>query len=199
MMIKKQNNQERSSWYKKLTRKLPTRIQGVLFLFLCVLFAFLQMVTQMSCMDTLLPICIPWMYYQYAVLGVFLIPFLINPIKKYIRKSSNKRKPVREDYVWKIVVVLIVVPAFIFLPNRYISICPKKEYFGNVIEQTTASVNKSPSSDRIYVKIELEGENLSFWRDLKKESQPIGAKCIVSVREGIFGMRCVEEVRFLVE
>ena len=163
------------------------------------LFVYLQIVTEMSCMDTLLPVCIPWMYYQYVVLGTFLLPFIVTPIIRYFRKTSRKKKSISESYVWIIFVASIIIPAIIFLPNRHISLGTGTECQGVVIDQTSAAVNKSPSSNRNYVKIRIDGENTSFWHGLNKESKPLGSKCIVSVKRGIFGMRYVEEVDFLVE
>lgn len=191
--------QNRQSWFEKKTSKIPLKIRGVLITLICILFVLLQIVTQWSCMDTLLPICIPWMYYQYVVLGIFLLPILINLVRKYFVKSSNKKKIIWDSYDWKIAMLFIIVPAFIFLPNRYLPIAAEKDYRGEVIGHTSAPVNKSSSSKRNYVKIRLDGENTSFWYCLNKSSKPLGSKCIVSVRRGILGMRYIEKVDFIVD
>ena len=163
------------------------------------LFVYLQIVTEMSCMDTLLPVCIPLMFYLAALACLSLLPLIATRIVRYFRKPSRKKKSISDSYIWKIVVVLIIVPAIIFLPNRYIPIGPEMECQGIVVDQISAPVNKSPSSNRNYVKIRIDGENTSFWHGLNKESKPLGSKCIVSVKRGIFGMRYVEEVDFLNE
>lgn len=192
----KQKTQNRQSRFDKKTSRIPSRLKGILFTFICVFFLILQIVTQWSCMDTLLAICIPWMYYQFVVLGTFFLPTIVNFVRKYFCKSSNRKNHIEDSYVWEIAMLLIIVPAIIFLPNRYIPIEPEKEYRGEVIDITSAPVNKSPSSNRNYVKVRLDGEDTSFWYCLNKASKPLGSKCIVSVRKGIFGMRYVEKVDF---
>ena len=179
--------------------RISTKTKNKLFIPICFLLLFLQIVTQMSCMDTLLPVCIPWMYYQYVVLGTFLLPFIVTPIIRYFRKTSRKKKSISESYVWIIFVASIIIPAIIFLPNRHISLGTGTECQGVVIDQTSAVVNKSPSSDRNYVKVRLDGEETSFWYCMNKDSKPLGSKCTVYVKRGIFGMRYVKNVDFLVE
>lgn len=197
MVIQKKQN--RSSRIGRMMSKIPEKMRVKFFLPICALLLFLQIITQMSCMDTLLPICIPWMYYQYVVLGISLLPFIINPIRKYFTKSSGKGKSFSESYVWILIVASIIIPAIIFLPNRHIPIGVEKECLGIVVDKTSAPVNKSPSSERNYVKVRLDGENTSFWYCLNKESKPLGSRCIASVRKGILGMRYVEKVDFLEE
>jgi hypothetical protein len=192
-------NISKKSWLEKRMDKFPSKHKGTLFTLICILLVILQIVTQKSCMETLLPICIPWMYYQYVVLGISLLPFIINPITKYFTKSSGKGKSFSESYVWILIVASIIIPAIIFLPNRHIPIGVEKECLGIVVDKTSAPVNKSPSSERNYVKVRLDGENTSFWYCLNKESKPLGSRCIASVRKGILGMRYVEKVDFLEE
>ena len=192
-------NISKKSWSEKRMDKFPSKHKGTLFTLICILLVILQIVTQKSCMETLLPICIPWMYYQYVVLGISLLPFIINLIRKYFTKSSGKGKSFSESYVWILIVASIIIPAIIFLPNRHIPIGVEKECLGIVVDKTSAPVNKSPSSERNYVKVRLDGENISFWYCLNKESKPLGSRCIASVRKGILGMRYVEKVDFLEE
>lgn len=197
MAIQKKKNG--SSKICRMMSRIPEKKRVKFFLPICALLLFLQMVTQMSCMDTLLPICIPWMYYQYVILGVALLPFIITPIRKCFTKSLGKGKSSSESYVWMTFVAFIIIPAIIFLPNRHIPIGVEKECLGIVVDKTSAPVNKSPSSERNYVKVRLDGENTSFWYCLNKESKPLGSRCIASVRKGILGMRYVEKVDFLEE
>lgn len=196
-MIGKEKIQNRQSWFDKMTSRVPSKIKGTLITLICVLFVILQIVTQWSCMDTLLPICIPWMYYQYVILGAFLLPLIVNLVRKHFCNSSSRKYFVEDSYDLKIAILLIIVPAIIFLPNRYIPIESEKEYRGEVIGRTSAPVNKSSSSNRNYVKISLNGENTSFWYCLNKASMPFGSKCIIYIRRGIFGMRYVEKVDFV--
>ena len=191
---KKGNN---LNWFEKQVNRIPGNVMEKLFLLIFVLFVVLQIVTTWSCMDTLLPVCIPWMYYLYIVVGgVFLLSFVVNPIRKHF---LHKKKSISDSYELKIIMILIIVPAIIFLPNRYIPIESGTEYQGEIVSQTSFSGTKSTSSKRNYVKIKLNQEDTSFWYSLNKESKPLGSKCIVTVRRGIFGMRYVENVVFLVE
>ena len=188
----------KNNWLEKQVDRIPSKHKGTLFIIACFFFVVLQMVTQISCLDTLLPICIPWMYYQYVVYSVLLLPYGEAFIRKYFKKNKNKKEEVSDSYIWKIAVVIIIVPAIIFLPNRYIPIEDEIIYKGVVVDQTTASVNKSPSSDINYDKIQIIGEDVSFWYWHIK-SKPNGKKCLISVRRGIFGMRCVSNVDFVEE
>ena len=194
--MKKQNSNLQLGYKHKIRKYVDN---GTFFFIACISLLILQLETQICCLDTLLQVCIPWMYYEHVVLGVSLLPFIVNPIIRLVRKPSKKKKPISESYIWKIAIVLIIVPTIIFLPNRFIPIGPKVELRGGVIDQIAVPVNKSPSSDRNYVKIRLDEENISFWYYLNKESKPLGTKCIVSTRKGLFGMRYVEDVGFLVE
>ena len=197
--MEKHKKQNRTNWHGKQVISIPSKLSGTLFILICILLVILQIVTQWSCMDTLLPICIPWMYYQYVVLGVFLLSFIVNPIRRHFRNSLHRKNTISDSYEWKLVLVLIIVPAIIFLPNRYIPIEHGKIYKGKIINQTSAPVNKSSSSNRNYIKIKIDQVDTSFWYCLNKKTKPIGSKCVVSVRRGIFGMRYVEDVDFIVE
>ena len=123
-------NISKKSWLEKRMDKFPSKHKGTLFTLICILLVILQIVTQKSCMETLLPICIPWMYYQYVVLGIFLLPFLIASIRKLFWEKISRKESIIDPYVWKIIMTLIIVPAIIFLPNRYIPIEKGTEYKG---------------------------------------------------------------------
>lgn len=197
--MKKQQEQKDQSWFEKKTSIIPFKIREMLYWALFAFLIILPIVTEWSYLDTLLPICLPWMYFKWVQ---YSVPFMVYPIIKYFRKPSEKKKKKDTDedpYWWKVAIVMIFVPAVIFLPNRHIPIEPEKEYQGVIIDQTSAMVNKSPSCERNYIKIRLNEENTSFWYCLNHESKTIGRKCIVSVRRGIFGMRYVEKVDFIVE
>jgi hypothetical protein len=86
----------------------------------------------------------------------------------------------------------------LFLPNRYIPISPKTERIGIVVDNTEWGLSKTGFSSN-YVKIKVAEEDVCFWYNLYKSSKPLGNKCIVSMRRGLFGIRYVENVDFLVE
>ena len=92
--------------------------------------------------------------------------------------------------------VLILLPAFIFIPNRHIPTKPEIECQGVVIDNTTWPAMTKTPINRNYVKVKLDGENTSFWYRLTKDTKPHGSKCIVSVKRGVFGMRYVKKVDF---
>ena len=155
--------------------------------------------TEKACLDTLLPICIRWMYYQFAMWITFIA---LETFREHYGKPKKKKKEAPSlsfAFTLKCMSVLILIPAFIFIPNRYIPTNPETEYQGKVIDNTTwPAMTKTPINHN-YVKVKLNGENTSFWYCLGKDSKPLGGKCIVSARKGLFGMRCVNKIDFLVE
>ena len=180
-------------------KKQNSKIKEFFYLFVFCFLVFLQIKAEKSARDTLLPICIPWMY-SYLVLGLLLmLPILVAPCKKLFGKKPKNCNINHETFMLKAVVLLIIVSAIVFIPNRYIPIRPKSECQGIVVDKTSVVFNKTPSFYRNYVKIQLDGENISFWYCLNKNSKPLGSKCLISVRRGIFGMRYVEKADFLVE
>ena len=98
----------------------------------------------------------------------------------------------------KCVAAIIIIPALFFFPNRYIKIGPEIEYDGCVVDQTKWKLSRTSSWNN-YVKINIDGLNTSFWCYKGKESWPIGNKCIISTKKGVFGMSYVDDVRFLIE
>ncbi len=151
-----------------------------------------------TCLNTLLPFCFPWMYYQFVLIILFvLLESIRGRCRKYIKKIKNGT--ITSFIVsYKSVILLIIIPALFLLPNRYIQTDSEVEYKGVVIDNTTWAMTRTASWSN-YVKIRIEDLNTSFWCDVEKVTQPIGTKCTVSVRRGIFRMRYVEDVRFLVE
>ena len=147
-----------------------------------------------TCLHTLLPICIPWMYYLFILVIVYVVLELTLSYFSISRKNVAKRHTFPFTFSFKCIFVLVFVPAFIFLPNRYIQIESRSEHQGVIVDNTTWKMTRATSSD--YVKIRIDEDNASFWYNMRKDSKPLGSKCRVSLGRGLFGMRYVEEVSF---
>lgn len=147
-----------------------------------------------TCLHTLLPICIPWMYYLFILVIVYVVLELTFSYFSISRKNVAKRHTFPFTFSFKCIFVLVLVPAFIFLPNRYIQIESRSEHQGVIVDNTTWKMTRATSSD--YVKIRIDEDNASFWYNMRKDSKPLGSKCRVSLGRGLFGMRYVEEVSF---
>ena len=149
--------------------------------------------------NMLLPICIPWMY-DYEVL--FAVSIVLALIIKYLCKSKKDFLYVWLMYFWKLAVLMVMIPAVIFLTNNFLSSEESlKHCEGLIIDIQQASVgpSKTASHLRNYVKIKVDNENTFFWYDINNEPKPVGTKCILSVQKGFFGLRFVENVDFFVE
>jgi hypothetical protein len=147
-----------------------------------------------TCLHTLLPICIPWMYYLFILVIVYVVLELTLSYFSISRKNVAKKHTFPFTFSFKCIFVLVFVPAFIFLPNRYIQIESRSEHQGVIVDNTTWKMTRATSSD--YVKIRIDEDNASFWYNMRKDSKPLGSKCRVSLGRGLFGMRYVEEVSF---
>ena len=153
-----------------------------------------------ACLKTLLPICIRWMYYQSVILLLYII---LELFRDYHARYANKNKRTKQQtlsssFSIRIIQILIIISGLLFLPNRYIPIGPQTERIGIVVNNTEWGLSKTGFSNN-YVKIKIAEEEVSFWYNLYKSSKPLGNKCIVSMRRGLFGIRYVENVDFLVE
>ena len=178
-----------------LFNKAPFWVDFILLMAVIALVVYLEVLVQHS--YTLLPICIPWMY---DIIGANFVSILLALIKIFLRKTSEGFWDVWGTYLLKTLLCFILIPALILLPNKYLpSTILVKEKYGVVIDLTSVTTNKSPSSKKYYVKIKLDNEDISFWYDIHKETKPLGTKCILSVQKGFFGLRFVENVDFLVE
>lgn len=193
-MKKNKHKQIEYTWLDKLYKRIPSGM----FFFLVLLFVAVLLIIHELVLHsyTLLPVCIPWMY-AYIAMAILLV--LLALVKKYLCKSADKLIDICGTYLLKIVFVIIIVPAIILLPNRYIPIGPEIEYYGVVIDQTSIKSSKSSATNSNYVKIKLNGENTSFWCDINNDTEPIGKRSIFYVRRGIFGMRYAHKIDFLVE
>lgn len=146
--------------------------------------------------NTLLPICIPWMY-DY-VLMLFL-PFGIASVKKWLFNSHKKFFDIYEVIFLKTIQFIILIPSIVFLPNKFIPIDEPTSCCGTISSIDSLKITRTRSSIRYYVKIKLIGDDYSFWYDLGKEIKPLGTKCDLTVRRGLFGLRFVEKVDFPME
>lgn len=148
-------------------------------------------------LNTLLPICIPWMYYQFSLLLFYIV---LDPVFRKMKAKYCIKKGIIRDHIYssEIVLLLIIIPSLLLLPNRYIKKGTDVEYRGIVVDSTKWALTRTASWDN-YVKIRLDDKKKSFWYKTRKESKPLGSKCIVTTRKGIFGVSYVEDVSFLVE
>ena len=153
-----------------------------------------------ACLKTLLPICIRWMYYQSVLLLFYIILELFRAYHaRYVNKNKRTKQQILSSSLSiRVLQILIIISGMLFLPNRYIPIGPKTEGIGIVVDNTEWGLSKTGFSSN-YVKIKIDEEDVCFWYNLYKSSNPLGNKCIVSMRRGLFGIRYVENVDFLVE
>ncbi len=155
----------------------------------------LTMWVEDTCLHTLLPICIPWMYYPFILVIVYVVLELTLSYISIFKKNVAKRHTFSFTFSFKCIFMLVIVPALIFLPNRYIQKGPASEHQGVIVDNTTWSTTRAVSSSN-YVKIRVDEKSASFWYDMRKDSKPIGRKCMVSVKRGLFGMGYIERVDF---
>ncbi len=187
------NNNCMKSTKKKTTLKISFWKEDLPdILIFCVIIAIMSF-TEIACLDTLLPICIRWMYYQFVMWGIFIA---LEFSRVFFWKTKKKVPSLSFTFTIKCMSVLILLPAFIFIPNRHIPTKPEIECQGVVIDNTTWPAMTKTPINRNYVKVKLDGENTSFWYRLTKDTKPHGSKCIVSVKRGVFGMRYVKKVDF---
>mgnify|MGYP004621099169 FL=1 len=178
-----------------LFNKAPFWVEIILLMAVIALVVFFEILVQDN--NTLLPICIPWMYDRFAMC---VISILLAFIKKISGKSKEEFGSIFGGYCIKTALCFILIPALILLPNKYLpSTILVKEKYGVVIDLASIKINKSTSSRQNYVKIKLDNEDISFWYDTYKETKPLGTKCIMNIKRGFFGLRYADNVDFLVE
>ena len=178
-----------------LFNKAPFWLDCGILLIAIALIVYLEILVQDN--NTLLPICIPWMYDRFAMC---VISILLAFIKKISGKSKEEFGSIFGGYCIKTALCFILIPALILLPNKYLpSTILAKEKYGVVIDFASVTTNKSPSCKNNYVKIKLDNEDISFWYDTYKETKPLGTKCIMNIKRGFFGLRYADNVDFLVE
>ena len=177
---------------------------GSIFIFTSVL----MIINQPILMNTLFPYCVPWMYYGFSMLMVMGVLGSIQEIHtRYYtrsRKNHTKKKKKGNDsndlFALETPFWLIIISSFIALPNRYIPIDDTKVITGKVVDKTKWKLlSRTTSGWQNYVKIKIDGEDTSFWYNLDYENKECGTKCLISERKGIWGLRYVTNVDFIVE
>ena len=99
-------------------------------------------------------------------------------------------------YLVKVASIYVIIPALIFLPNRYIPVEKNKTCYGLIVNTDYTS---SKGKHYYSAKVKLNNEDTYFWYRTGDKPKPIGTKCILSVGRGIFGLRYVQDVDFIVE
>ena len=148
--------------------------------------------------NTFLPICIPWMDdYEW----IYELSIVLTLIRKYLFKSKSVFWNLWFKNFILFVVIIIVIPASILLPNKYFGAGKEMSIRGIVIETKQASSgapSKTPHHEEYWLKIKLSEEDAYFWYDYGEEP-PLSTKCILSVKKGLFGLRYADNVDFLIE
>ena len=101
-----------------------------------------------------------------------------------LQNYKAKRKGGEEEYnyswIFKTILWLIIIPASVALPNRYIPISNTRIHTGKVVDKTRSKMpTKTTGGWQNYVKIKIDGENTYFWYNLWNETKNDGAKCIL--------------------
>ena len=114
--------------------------------------------------------------------------------------KRNKEEKYNYSWVLKIALWLIIITAFVALPNRFIPIDDTKVITGKVVDKTKWKLlSKTTGGWQNYVKIKIDGEDTFFWYNLDYENKEYGTRCLISERKGIWGLRYVTNVDFIVE
>ena len=192
-MKKRKTNQDKMTLYVRLWKKIPPKYELLVFSGGLLLFVLLLFFGVTSYARTLLPYCFKWLYY---LIAIFSIPLFISLWKKYVRGSDETFSYIYGVIYLKSVMLFAIILSILFVPNRYILLGNPIKYNGIVVDKDYIVYTKSSSSHSSLIKIYLKDDQTSFWYDLNKKTKPVGSKCIVSVRRGIFGMRYVEKVDF---
>lgn len=168
----------------------------------------LMIINQPILMNTLFPYCVPWMYYGFSMLMVIGVLGSIQDIHtRYYtrsRKNNTKKKKKGNDgndlLAFETTFWLIITSSIVALPNRFIPIDDTKVITGKVVDKTKWKLlSKTTGGWQNYVKIKIDGEDTFFWYNLDYENKEYGTRCLISERKGIWGLRYVTNVDFIVE
>ena len=153
---------------------------------------------QEICMKTLLSVYIPWIHYVECLLAIIVCGFvLIKAMRKVFKKRNKNIIKAIERFGTVFIFTIVIVPSLIFLPNRLIHIESEHILYGHVVENNSWKPPSKSTGRITCVKIKIDGENTWFWYDCKKKA--IGTRCLISERKGIWGLRYVTNVDFIVE
>ena len=148
--------------------------------------------------NIIISICVPWMNaYEWVYGGALGLTL----IKKYLFHSKCDIGEIWLKSLFFVSVIVIIIPASIFLLNKYLNTDKEVYVCGKVIEtrhESSWEPSKTPGSKCYWLKIKLENEDFSFWYDYGKKP-PLSTKCILSVKKGLFGLRYADNVDFLIE
>lgn len=184
---------------KNKSKLLKDKLKGndVLWLIIAVFAIILSIKTEVSLTSTLFPICIPWMEFETTLLFLICILFLL---QNYKAKRKGGKEEYNYSWIFKTILWLIIIPASVALPNRYIPISNTRIHTGKVVDKTRSKMpTKTTGGWQNYVKIKIDGEDTYFWYNLWNETKNDGAKCILYERKGIWGLSYVTNVNFIVE
>ena len=153
---------------------------------------------QEICMKTLLYVDIPWIHYVECLLAIIVCGFvLIKAMRKVFKKRNKNIIKAIERFGIVFIFTIVIVPSLIFLPNRLIPIESEHIFYGHVVENNYWKPPSKSTGRITCVKIKIDCENTWFWYDSKKKA--IGTRCLISERKGIWGLRYVTNVDFIVE
>ena len=161
-------------------------------------------INELSLMNTLFPYCVLWMYYGFSVIvilgALIIIQYIYNRKQKKCAKKQKKKDDDNDALPYIITFWLIIITSLVALPNRFIPIGSTKVITGKVVGKTKWKLLlKTAGGWQNYVKIKIDGENTFFWYNLDYENKEYGTRCIINERKGIWGLRYVTNVDFIVE
>ena len=151
---------------KKKSKLLKDKLKGndVLWLIIAVFAIILSIKTEVSLTSTLFPICIPWMEFETTLLFLMCILFLL---QNYKAKRKGGKEEYNYSWIFKTILWLIIIPASVALPNRYIPISNTRIHTGKVVDKTRSKMpTKTTGGWQNYVKIKIDGENTYFWYNI---------------------------------
>lgn len=191
---------------KEIPSKESLRKSLFLYIVSLSLLTIIMETTQFCGTYTLMPVCLPWMYYDFFMCCLCIAFFIIMEIILKVmskRHTGRKKKQLGPSYyIWPFIAIsaVIIIPALIILPNRFVSVNSSVTYHGTVIEREdqVCTLTKTAGSKFNYVKIKLN-DNTTFWHNINQETKPLGTRCIIKAKTGIFGLRYVQDVDFIVE
>lgn len=176
--------------------KLPSWFDGTLTILLIVALLLYPLAVQLACMDTILPKCLSWIHYMEFLLYFYGIG---NLIFLNILRKLNCQTHIVKCWLDYLLAAFLLVPGIIFIPNRYTSIGKQQVSRGTIVKLSSWQLpSKTTNGSNIScAKIMTADGKRFFWHNCHDEA--IGTKCIIKSNRGIFGLRYVQDVDFIVE